>query len=324
VGVTLLVAGLATIPVITVLVRRAYPEGVPRPLRRAGGALLVAVVAVGVLMPPSRRAWPPAGWLMIMCDVGQGDALLLHAGAGAAVVVDTGPEPEAMHRCLDDAQVATVPAVVLTHFHADHVAGLEGVLRDRPVAALLATTVRDPPEEAATVARLAAEHRLVPQTISAGDARVVGGLAWRAVWPRRVIPSRSVPNNASVVLIVEVAGRRLLLMGDAEPEAQSALSSDVVGRRYDVVKVPHHGSRYQHPLLTSWVPAPVALISVGAGNDYGHPAADTVNAWRGIGALVVRTDESGDVAIVAEGPGVGVVTRRGEPPSLEASDSVQR
>ncbi|OEV19857.1 hypothetical protein AN220_28260, partial [Streptomyces nanshensis] len=73
--------------------------------------------------------WPPAGWRMVACDVGQGDALVLaldgeRGGAAGAVVVDAGPEPDAVDRCLRDLGVRSVPLVVLTHFHADHVAGL--------------------------------------------------------------------------------------------------------------------------------------------------------------------------------------------------------
>jgi competence protein ComEC len=314
-GVAVLVALGAAATLFAALVRREYPAGVPRTVRGVASAVVVLLVIGGVLLPPSRRAWPPPQWLMIMCDVGQGDALLLHVGEASAVVVDAGPDPDRMHRCLDDAQVRLVPAVILTHFHADHVDGLEGVLRDRPVGAVLATPVRDPPEEAGRVDRLLADHALTAQGVTAGDARTVGSVSWRAVWPRRVITTGSIPNNASVVLVVETAGRRLLLMGDVEPEAQSAVAPDISGLAFDVVKVPHHGSRYQHPLLTGWAPAPVALISVGEGNDYGHPADSTVAAWNRIGAVVVRTDHNGDAAVVPDGSGVGVVVRHGMLPS---------
>jgi len=141
-------------------------------------------------------------------------------------------------------------------------------------------------------------------------------VAWRSLWPRRIIHAGSVPNNASIVLVADVAGYRLLLMGDVEPEAQAAIGPDLIGLNVDVMKVPHHGSRYQASELTTWAPAPVALISVGAGNDYGHPAPETVAAWRGIGALVARTDENGDCAVVpTDGSGVALVVRRGMLPS---------
>ena len=111
------------------------------------------------------------------------------------------------------------------------------------------------------------------EEVTAGDARSAGAVQWRTIWPRRRITSGSVPNNASLVLMLTVADRRILLTGDIEPEAQAAVAADLQLQRFDVVKVPHHGSRYQSPLLTSWAPAPVALISVGAGNDYGHPVS---------------------------------------------------
>jgi competence protein ComEC len=117
------------------------------------------------------------------------------------------------------------------------------------------------------------------------------------------------------VLVVDTSGHRLLLLGDVEPEAQAALAADLIGQRYDVVKIPHHGSQYQDPNLPVWAPAPIALISVGLGNDYGHPSDDTIRAWRSIGALVARTDVSGDVAVVTSGSGLDVVARHGMLPS---------
>ena len=74
---------------------------------------------------------------MVACDVGQGDGLVLRAGEDTAVVVDAGPEPALIDRCLDRLGVDRVPVVVLTHFHDDHVAGLPGVLADRVVGEVL-------------------------------------------------------------------------------------------------------------------------------------------------------------------------------------------
>jgi competence protein ComEC len=270
---------------------------------------LLAGISMVVALPPDRRGWPPDGWFLIMCDVGQGDALLVRTGEGEALVVDAGPDPDAVDSCLDSAAVDTVPAVVLTHFHADHVRGLSGVLRGRSVAQVLTTPILEPIEEAMTVQALLADADIPVEAVTAGDARSVGDATWQVIWPRRRIDAGSVPNNASLVLSLAVAGRRVLLSGDIEPEAQAAIAADLRRDPFDVVKVPHHGSRYQSPLLTTWAPAPVALISVGADNDYGHPAPETIAAWAAVGALIGRTDRDGDVAVVSTGDGLGVVTR---------------
>ncbi|MCW2943570.1 MAG: internalization-related competence protein ComEC/Rec2, partial [Actinoallomurus sp.] len=91
-----------------------------RPLpRRIAAAVFagIALTAVGVWMVAP--GWPPRGWLFVTCDVGQGDGLALFAGPGQAVVVDTGPDPRPMDRCLRDLRIGSVPLLVLTHPHAD-------------------------------------------------------------------------------------------------------------------------------------------------------------------------------------------------------------
>ena len=156
---------------------------------------------------------------------------------------------------------------------------------------------------------------------SAGDHRLVGDLDLRLLWPRRRIAVESVPNNASVVIVATLHGHRMLLTGDIEPPAQSAIAADLRSVPIDIIKVPHHGSRYQSPLLPIWVrtgvalisvgaPAPIALVSVGTDNDYGHPAAETLAAWMQAGALIGRTDLHGDLAVVDSDGRLGVVSRR--------------
>lgn len=314
-GMLLLVPLLLVGVIVRRVVRARRPGGVPTPTRLVGVAVTLLGVVGWTLLPPGGRAWPPPGWLLIMCDVGQGDALLLHSGDGSAVVVDAGPDPDLVDRCLDDAEVSVVPAIVLTHFHADHVNGLLGVFRGRSVGTVLVTPLRDPPEQAEAVDEWLDGLGRHATTITAGDERSVGGVSWRALWPRRRVAGGSIPNNASVVLAVAVSGREVLLSGDIESEAQAALARDLAAVRFDVVKVPHHGSEYQSPLLTSWAPAGVALVSVGADNPYGHPSEETLAGWRERGALVARTDRDGDVAVVPVGSGVGVVARHGMLPS---------
>ena len=278
----------------------------------AGCAVLVAAVLVRVPTP----GWPPSGWLMVACDVGQGDGLVLATGQPhAAVVVDAGPDPRLMDRCLDDLGVSRVPLVVLTHFHADHVDGLAGVFAGRSVGEVDVSRLQDPPEGVALVREAAARAGLAPRVAPYAVARRVGDLTLEPVWPLPTSPTTgpgdgSTANNASVVLVARIGGVTFLLGGDIEPEGQAALARGLPGLHVDVLKVPHHGSRYQDlPFLAS-LGARLAVISVGADNDYGHPAPETVAALGQTGARVLRTDTDGAVAVVEHDGRLGAVSRR--------------
>lgn len=99
------------------------------------------------------------------------------------------------------------------------------------------------------------------------------------------------------MLIAEVRGVRVLLTGDLEPPGQAALARAHPSLEVDVLKVPHHGSRFQDlPWLSSLSPE-VALVSAGSDNDYGHPAPSVIAALESAGADVERTDEDGDVLV---------------------------
>jgi competence protein ComEC len=234
----------------------------------------------------------------VVCDVGQGDGLVLAAGDGSAVVVDTGPDPAAMDDCLDDLHVSHVALVLITHGHADHVGGLAGVGRGRDVGAVATG--------AASLVAIPTETTPVePVAVAAGDMLQVGALTLSVLWPPRgaaalagLDPAESYENNSSVVVMVEDGdGLRLLLTGDLEPSAQRAVLATGADLRADVVKVAHHGSAYQDPAFLRATGAAIALVSVGADNDYGHPSATTLNALQATGAEIRRTDQAGDIAV---------------------------
>lgn len=241
---------------------------------------------------------------MMQCDVGQGDGFVI-AGAGGrdAVVVDTGRSAREIDTCLQDLGIRHIAVLVLTHFHADHVAGLTGVLRGREVDAVLATGLHEPQAQWLGVDRILAEHGLAVQRIDAGARFHIGQGHYTALWPRRFIrtgtvSSGSVANNASVVLDIHAHGLRVLLTGDIEPPAQAAILAERGG--FDLVKIPHHGSPHQHPDFATWANADAAVVSVGEDNEFGHPAASTLEAWQSSGAIVLRTDVHGDIAVVVD------------------------
>jgi competence protein ComEC len=290
---------------LTVVVAAAARRLSRRPRLALGCAVLLVI---GLAVPAFSPGWPPRGWLLVACDVGQGDGLVLSAGAAGVVVVDAGPDPRLMDRCLRRLGVHTVVMVVLSHFHADHVEGLPGVLRGRRVGEIVVSPYGEPATERERVLGWAAAARVPVRVVTAGEQVRVGPLQWRVLWPRRVIEGEgSAPNNASIVMLVRIAGVRLLLCGDIEPAAQRALLESWTAGPVDVLKVAHHGSANQSPELLAAVRPRVAVISVGADNDYGHPAPRTLRALQQLGAVVRRTDRDGTVAVVGPAERLRVV-----------------
>jgi competence protein ComEC len=300
----LLAAAVLALGVLAVLVVRAHGG----PLARVCLAL-TAVAGLLTLGPtagiPLGAAWPPPGWRVAMCDVGQGDATVLEVGQGEAVVVDAGPDPGAIDRCLRRLGITRVPLLVLSHFHADHVEGVPGVLRGRTVSAAVVSPLGEPPTEERRVLRWLEDAGTTWRVAAAGDRWTVGAVRLRVLWPARILRGQgSDPNNASVAIVAEVGGDgavvSVLLGGDLETAAQEQVLASGAVPRVDVVKVPHHGSAKQDPGWALEARPRIALVGVGLDNDYGHPNPGTVATYRVLGALVGRTDLDGDLAVVLD------------------------
>jgi len=284
-------------------------------VRRNLTLLLSGMLLAVIVVPLPTPGWPPKNWVMVVCDVGQGDGIVLNAGGGAGVVVDTGPDPRLMDRCLTRLGVQRVPLVVLTHFHQDHAGGISGVILGREVALIQVTTLASPPAEARRVEALASDNDVPIVQVRPDESARVGDLTWQVEGPSTtpIADSDSPPNDASIVMLVQVLGLRILLMGDAESPAQRQLMAKLAGQRVDVLKVAHHGSANQDfELIRSLAPR-LAVISAGVDNDYGHPAPSILTSLLQIGAVIRRTDLVGDIAI-SVGPGGELqVSERGHP-----------
>ena len=289
---------------------------VPRLARRPPAAA-AAMVALFVLISPwgVHTPWPPAGWLMVACDVGQGDSLVVATAPHHAVLVDVGPDPRAVDSCLRRLDVRTLDLVVLTHFHADHVEGLPGALDHRRAGAIVVSPLAEPQDEVVRVQRWTAAAGVPVRVVTMGEREQIGAVSLTVVWPARLIRGEgSDPNNASIVLMVTTQGVRLLLTGDVEAPAQGALldeaRADGVDLHADVLKVPHHGSANQDPDLLAAVAPRFAVVSVGVGNPYGHPAPQTLARLAAAGVVTGRTDHDGDVAVVGPASAVRLIVRR--------------
>lgn len=254
-------------------------------------------------------------------DVGQGDAILLRAGRHA-VLIDGGgrrDDPEFGRRVLLpkllDRGIRSLDAVLLTHPHPDHCGSLATVFRAMDVGELWIASqhLREPC--ANKVANLAFDRRLPVHLIRGEEQRRIGELSlelFAAGGPFK----RAALNNESIVCRVNVSGRRILLTGDIEREAEiELLEKHFHHLSADVLKIAHHGSRNStSPPFISAVSPRIAVISSGQRNPFGHPHDDVLQRLRTAGIRAWRTDWHGDVRIVIQVTRVFVLPQIDTPP----------
>jgi competence protein ComEC len=293
--------------------------------RRIRLLAVVAVLLSALVVLPVRTmlpGWPAQGWSVVACDVGQGDGLVLATGRPEeAVVVDTGPDPRRASNCLRRLGIRRVSMAVLTHLHADHVSGLRTVLGEIPVGAVAIGPLREPEWAFDDLVRDTRAHRTPIVTLQAGQRLAWPGLVLDVLAPDPGVTRTQTAddaNDASLVIRATTPAGRVLLTGDVELPGQGRLVSSGADLRADVLKVPHHGSRYTTPRFLRAVRPRLALISVGAGNDYGHPNPFVIDTLARAGTRVLRTDQEGDIAVLP-GPQGPRFVARGDP--LRATDN---
>ena len=254
---------------------------------------------------PPAPGWPPEGWVMVVCDIGQGDATVLNAGDGSAVVIDAGPEPASIDACLRRLRIDHVRLMVFTHGHADHIGGWTGVSQHRQVDQIMVGPTGGP-----------GGNGIPRHEAEAGEAFSVGTMAFQVLGPMETPPFRADDegsgagaNNASVVLTMATRGVRIMLAGDIETEAQEAILRKFPELSADVLKFAHHGSARQSEGFVEALHARIATISVGIDNGYGHPAPAALELLRRLHITAYRTDQQGDIAIVLREQQISVLTR---------------
>ncbi len=317
-------ADIATVPtrtgaLLTLLAVAALCAAVraQRPWRWTAAA--IAALALVAWWPVAPR--PSGDAELHVLDVGQGDALALRTPKGRWIVVDAGRSwtgGDAGRRVVVPylrARGGEVALFVLSHPHEDHVGGARAVVEAlRPRAYWDAAYVAPNASYAASLA--AAERRGTAwQRVRPGDTLTVDGVQLQVLAPDSAwTVAQHDPNAASVVVMASYGAHRFLLTGDAEAAEERWIVErwGAHALRADVLKAAHHGSRTSS--TDAWLDAVrprLALISVGAGNTFGHPHPTVLTRFAERGILALRTDELGSMVIASDGQRLRIAGRDG-------------
>jgi competence protein ComEC len=288
---------------VTGIVALALRIRPPRARRLVAFVGLLAILAGAWTLRPDSALPPPKGLRMTVLDVGQGDATLLEVPEGA-ILVDQGPPEADVADQLVRMGVRRLAALVLTHPSRDNIGGARDIVERLDVDLVLepALPFRNPYGGPALAE---ARRRGIPIEVTrAGRTLTLGRLRLRVLWPEEGASPEDDPNDHATVLLATYGEVDALLPADAESNVTLPLRP----RPVELLKVAHHGSADPGlaELLALLRPR-LALLSVGARNDYGHPTPSTLAALAGYSGLqVYRTDEDGRITIESDGTRISV------------------
>lgn len=283
-------------------------------MMRSGSGRILRIIPLFFLIAAIFSATVTANNNLIVhfIDVGQGDSELIQFN-NTNILIDGGEEDMGarVEAYLKDHDVSSLDIVVATHPHSDHVGGLITILNDFPVKRVLDSGQTQTTPTYETFLNLVDQKNIPYKTPKKGQTIDFDPDLKIEVLNPPSNPFTDDLNQDSIVLKVTYNKVSFLLMGDAGFEAENSIFAAGYDLKSDVLKVAHHGSSSasSQTFLNKVKPA-ISIIEVGAGNDYGHPTQETLNALQKIGSKIYRTDLDGNIVITTDGQTYSVVTEK--------------
>ena len=270
---------------------------------------LCSLLLLSFLFTPIEGRAATPSFQIDFIDVGQGDSALVQCD-GHYMLIDGGGAAKSslIYSYLKARSIKYIDVMVATHADEDHIGGLSGALNYANVGlALCPVTQHDTKTFNNFVKYLGAQGKAITVP-KAGNYFTLGSASVYVLGPIR---SSSESNNNSIVLRIVYGNTSFLFTGDAETDEEKDILASRIVIKSNVLKVAHHGSSYStgYQFLREVAPQ-YAVISVGTGNSYGHPTADTLSKLRDAGVRTLRTDLQGDIICVSDGRDLSFYVQR--------------
>lgn len=263
-----------------------------------------------LLLLPKKQA---SGTLQVYyLDVGQGDSTLIRTPKNQYILIDAGNNNQGNNvvKYLNHLGVKTLDAVVATHPDADHIGGLDDVIKSINVKSVYAPKVSHTTDTYKDFL-LAVKNKGLTIKQAKKDVTIPlnGGVTAKFLAP--VNEYGSDLNEWSAVLKVQYKSNSFLFAGDAEIKSETDMLKNKASLKADVLKVGHHGSSTSSSKkFIDEVKPKYAIISVGK-NSYGHPNAGILSRLKNVGANVMRTDQKGTITAISNGSTITFTTTKG-------------
>ncbi len=252
---------------------------------------------------PGGRATSTGRLVIDVLDVGQGDAILIRSPEGKAVLVDAGPTREGAMKALRARGVEAIDLVVVTHHHLDHHGGMESVIREFHPRYFLATNSPHTTKSWLSLLETVKAEGITAVAPTEKARRIELGSTTITILPQAPYDDKD-ENDNSIGLRVQHGGFSMLMTGDSEPLSRKWWQSNCPDllRDCSVLKLAHHGSHNGTDVAWLDIVRPeLAVVSVGTGNSYGHPHAETLDLLKRTRIPLVRTDQWGTITMVSNG-----------------------
>lgn len=243
---------------------------------------------------------PPSTLRVHVFDVGQGDSILLTSPSGKRVLVDGGADLSLIQHLTKVLPFfdRTIDLLILTHPNTDHLVAIPAVLQHYHVRAALLPHTSSP---------LPLYQKITDTLIRRGiptlsphpdiDIHLDDDVILDTLWPPESPEEwTNDPNNASIVLRAVFGNRSVLLAGDIEEKAETAILASGADMRSTILKIAHHGSKTSTSTGFLLASSPQkAIISVGKNNGYHHPSPSVVARLLRHHITVASTAENGTI-----------------------------
>ena len=242
-------------------------------------------------------------------DVGQGDAAVIQCDSQSMLIDGGKPEKSSyIYAWLQQHGLSYLDVIVATHVDADHIGGLSGALNYASVGTAYCPETTGTTETFQSFVKYLAQRGKQITVPTAGETFALGGAQIQILGP---LHRAEDSNDNSIVLKVSFGATSFLFTGDAERAEEQDLLNSGVNLQSTVLKVGHHGSdtSTSYPFLRAVAPQ-YAVISVGAGNSYGHPTEAVLSRLRDAGVTTFRTDMQGEITAVSDGQTINFSTAK--------------